>query len=877
SGIYFHDGTPFNATAVKWNFDRLNHFLNYSGNDYLPPPFNVPATELSFTRGIYSFLGKPIINETIVVNATAIKLKLNVPKASIINILAYCGAYILSPTSTPPLRVLNYGLNDTLVGTGPFMYDYYLTDVEVKMHANPNYWMGPPKIDTLTFKIYSNHTLMNEALLMGDVDVIDQLDPDYLDTFEANPNITLVRGAGTFHTEYVCMNPARVNKTWREAISYAIDYDNVINTLMDGNAERLKSPIPEGIWASNYTLNYPIFNLTKARLLIQSIGLGVGLDIYNDADWEAQSTTDPFVTFTFWVQNDSSERQAYASYVANQTDKLIGIEIEYREVTFVELVYDGIIGSHLNPLQQWGSPPRYFDMWAIGWAPDYLDPENYVNEFFHSGSALSVGYSNSYLDALMDTASMTLPPYGPVRKAYYDEIQQILIEDDMPFAWLFTTKNIDAYKKEVGGYITNRDNRVYIYPCYWKEVNITHPSDITYIEGQTGNNISWNITSNFVESPYYDLYVDDVFNKTDTWASGIPVTINVDGLPVGTHEYRIEVHNGDLDTEDTVYVEVLDLDSLPIDITHPSNITYLEGLIGYFCIWNITSDYVISPSYNLYVNDVLNKTDTWVSGIPVIINVDGLPAGTHEYRIEVHNGNTIANDTAYVKVLTISQLKIDISHPLNLTYIEGQTGYSLMWTITSEYIVDHYYNLYIDDMFNTTDTWESGIPVIINVDGLPVGTHEYRIEVHNGIFTENDTTYVEVLSLNALPIDISRPSNITYTEGQTGHYIVWTITSDFIANPSYNLYLNDVLNSTDIWASGVPIAINVDGHSAGTYEYRIEVHNGNTIETDTVYVFVEPRRIAPPAIYGYPVVTLLLICFSSIIFIFIRKKKKISK
>ncbi|MFX0139774.1 MAG: ABC transporter substrate-binding protein [Candidatus Hodarchaeota archaeon] len=641
SGIYFQDGAAFNATAVKWNFDRLNHFINYNNNDYLPAPFNVPPAERTMLRGLYSWEYKPIINETIIVNVSTIKLKLNVPKASLINVIAKYFK-VLSPKSTPPNRFLEYGLNDILVGTGPFIYDSYLTDVEVKMLANTNYWMGPPKIDTLIFAIYPNDITMCEALLAGDIDIVDAPNREYLDYFESRTDITLVRGGGTFITEYVCMNPTRVNKTWRQAISYAINYDYVIDILMDGEGVRLKSPIPEGIWGSNYTLNYPTFNVTRARTIINN-DLGTVYDVNDDGLWASLNLKH----FDMVVQDDSDERQDYTDYVCNVVGPRIGLDIERYTTTFEELVYEGIIGGHETPNDPiW--PGVYMDLWAIGWVPDYFDPENYVNEFFHSDSALSVGYSNAYLDSLMNNASLELDLVK--RKAYYDEIQQILVEDDMPFAWLFVIKNNDAYKKEVGGYITNRGQRVYMYPCYWKELNITHPSNIIYLEGQTGHNIVWNITSNFVESPYYDLYINNVFDTNDTWVSGVPVNISVDGLSLGIYEYRIEVHNGDLEIEDIVYVEVLSLDSLPIDIPHPQNITYTEGQTGNYIYWNITSYYLVSPYYNLYVDDVFNKTNTWASGIPVVINVDGHSIGNYEYRIEVHNGNTTAEDTVYVLV-----------------------------------------------------------------------------------------------------------------------------------------------------------------------------------------------------------------------------------
>ena len=448
-GVTFHDGMPFNATCVKWNFDRLNHFLNYSSNDYLPAPFNVLPPERTLLRGLFSFAGAPIINETIVVSEFEVTLKLNLPKASIFVLLAFAGTSIMSPHSTPANRFLSYGLEDVPIGTGPFKFKSYRTDIELRLEAFDDYWNIPDprfdyKTEYITFAIYADDITMCDALLAGDIDIVDAPNPEYLDQFETDPDITLYRGGPTLNTEYVCMNALRVNLTWRKAISYAIDYVYVVDVVMEGEAYRLKSPIPAGIWASNYTLDYPTFNVTKARTIIND-DYGTSYDVNDDTLWAGLN----LIHFDMVVQDDSDERQDYTDYVCDVVGPRIGADIVRYTTTFEELVYEGIIGGHETPNDPiW--PGIYMDLWAIGWAPDYLDPENYVNEFWSSDSALNVGYNNTYLDELFDNASMTLDLVE--REAMYDEIQKIMIEEEYNFAWLFVTRNNDATVKGLNGW-----------------------------------------------------------------------------------------------------------------------------------------------------------------------------------------------------------------------------------------------------------------------------------------------------------------------------------------------------------------------------------------------------------------------------------------
>ncbi len=110
--VTFHDGTPFNASAVKWNFDRIYNFIETMPYD------QIWAWE-------YAYLisdRKPIINRTEIIDNYTIKFVLNQPYVPIRELLALWNSYILSPTSTPEDEFIDIR-NGRLVGTGPFIFD----------------------------------------------------------------------------------------------------------------------------------------------------------------------------------------------------------------------------------------------------------------------------------------------------------------------------------------------------------------------------------------------------------------------------------------------------------------------------------------------------------------------------------------------------------------------------------------------------------------------------------------------------------------------------------------------------------------------------------------------------------------------------------
>jgi hypothetical protein len=314
--------------------------------------------------------------------------------------------------------------------------------------------------------------------------------------------------------------------------------------------------------------------------------------------------------------------------------------------------------------------------------------------------------------------------------------------EDFPMATLFVAESYDAFLTNVTGWVSNNIYKLDFYPVSFKTINITGSSDTWYERGKTGNLIQWNITADFIENPYYNLYINDILNTSDTWTTSEPVSIDVDGHSPGIYEYRIEVHSGPMIKNDTIIVKVLNLQITKINSI---NTTYAQGETGNLIQWNITADFIENPYYKLYINDILNTSDTWTTSEPVSLDVDGHSPGIYEYRIEVHNGPMIKNDTIIVKVLDVDNLKLTLNRPSDISYMESETGNIILWNITSEAILDPSYDLYINDILNHTGIWESGISIMINVDGLSVGNYEYRIEVHNGPWIENDTVRVDVL------------------------------------------------------------------------------------------------------------------------------------
>ncbi|MFX1321046.1 MAG: ABC transporter substrate-binding protein [Promethearchaeota archaeon] len=465
-GVKFQDGTNFNAATVKWNFDRLMYFMNYSGNQYLPSPFNVSLPTTTQVTKVYLLFdqgGIPVINETIVEDTYIVRIKMNFPKASFINQLAFHSCFFHSPTSAKAqgkeLDYLTYADDDKLIGTGPFMLDYYTTDVEVKFSANLDYWQTPkylsPKIEELTFWIIEDDIALNTAILNGDIDLYDEPEAEFLEIFEADPDITLLEAGPTVNTEYLGFNGYMVNTTFRKAISYAINYSYLIDVVMASEGYRLKSPIPEGIPMSNFSFNYPLLNRTYAQSIMQSMGYGTTFTA--DVEWLAVADVGGWgFGWNITAQTEEITHRDFAFHISENL-RYLGMNVPVIQVPFWDVItcMENNIGSLRRDM---------IPMYMLGRVPDYIDPENYVTPLYSNRSEFWVNTYDYELEQLMLEGELTIDI--TTRQMIYNEIQRKLVEELYFHVWIATGKNYDVYQNYVKGWVPNAIERLDLYPVY---------------------------------------------------------------------------------------------------------------------------------------------------------------------------------------------------------------------------------------------------------------------------------------------------------------------------------------------------------------------------------------------------------------------------
>ncbi|MHA1646903.1 MAG: ABC transporter substrate-binding protein [Promethearchaeota archaeon] len=434
--VTFHNGYEFNASVVKFTFDRIENLLD----------LGLLYTEFLFTR----FGAERLINRTIIVDPYTIKFVLNFPFQSFISLLCFSPTYIVEEHSIPWDKILED--NDTLIGTGPYKYISH-DEEEVIFEYFPDYYRGVPDIKEIIYKKYNTEDETVQALLEGDIHFSNHIGEDNLEDFIASEEIMIEESKVKAEIYYLAMNNKEINTTIRRAINYAIDYDYIINDILENQFVRMTSMVPPGI-LYHKECDVPTFDLNTARQILINAGLSKGLTMNSlDCDWIALSFTDP-IMITNYTYNFVNEKREIIGYSIEEKLRYIGIS-----VSLDGCPYDEYLNKILTRSDD-------LDLLFTGWVPDYNDPSNFLNNLLSNTSANNYFQVNdSWLELKMNES--LYEPVESVRREMYYQIQEYIALNLMPFAQIGFKYSPSIHSYKIKNMPFNPLNKLYFYMCGW--------------------------------------------------------------------------------------------------------------------------------------------------------------------------------------------------------------------------------------------------------------------------------------------------------------------------------------------------------------------------------------------------------------------------
>ena len=411
-GVAFHDGTPFNADAVKFTFDRMLD-PNHPYHDTGPFPF------ASFYFGA--------IGQTEVVDEHTVTMHLKQTFGPLLNTLAVTCGFIVSPVAVKKFGK-DYGQNPS--GTGPFKLTSWDHNERVSLERNPNYFGGAPHLDNLVFRpIVEEQTRLTE-LLSGGVNFIVDVPPDNIDQIKSDPTYQFAEQPGP-HVWWVTINTAMKpfdDVRVRQALNYAVNKDAIVSDILKGTGDVAHTAVPPVIeWAFNAdAAKYP-YDVAKAKQLLADAGYLNGFET------------------TFWVTESGSGMQSPKTMgQAIQADlQAVGIKtnIEVSEWGAYLALYNAGMGDKAGLAE-------------MSWMFDTGDPAtvlplNFMSDGYPPKGFNTGRYTNKQVDQLLTDAGKSLDQEK--RGEMYKEVQKITSEE-APWIFVDNAKQNAAMLANVQGF-----------------------------------------------------------------------------------------------------------------------------------------------------------------------------------------------------------------------------------------------------------------------------------------------------------------------------------------------------------------------------------------------------------------------------------------
>ena len=379
----FHDGTPVNAEAVAASITRTKE-LGLGGAYNWDPVTDIAVTgeyEVTFS------CSEPCSLDLIAASCYA--------------------SYIMSlEASSQDTKWFNAG-NDG--GSGPYQIQQVTSD-SVVLQAYEDYRDGwtDGQYKRVVIREVSESSSRRQLLETGEAQIASNFSTTDLNALKEETDIVYSYTADSWQNVIIFLNTKSApcdNVDFRKALAYAVPYQEVIDSVLNGAGVQSHGIIPAGMWGYNGELMQYTTDLELAKEYLEKSGV---------------DTTDLSVVFTY-----TSGFDAYATFAQMYQANLrqIGINLELRSM---EWDSQYAMANNTNPDDRQ-------DISVMQWWPDYGDPRSWFSALVHTtvneGTSMNWSYlSDPEMDAMIDEAVVLSATDREAAIEIYDELQEMILE-----------------------------------------------------------------------------------------------------------------------------------------------------------------------------------------------------------------------------------------------------------------------------------------------------------------------------------------------------------------------------------------------------------------------------------------------------------------
>lgn len=367
---------------------------------------------------------------------------------------------------------------------------------------------------------------------------------------------------------------------------------------------------------------------------------------------------------------------------------------------------------------------------------------------------------------------------------------------------------------------------------------ISKPVDpYTYTVDTIGHTLEWSLVED--NPATYIVTTDGVAGSEVVWTDVSLVSVNIDGLSIGTHTVVVTFSDVNGNTvEDSVEVIVYST----LALSSPDDIEFDVGTTGHVIYWDV--DREVTPSIVVTGTSAPTLIPTY-SGGQVYVDVSSLDVGEYDCELTVVDGEGLS--TSDVVHITVTNVGPGMSSPSDVSFEVGVIGQTIWWdfseSVTAILVIT---GAMSDTQYPSTD----GNHVEIILDGLTIGEYDYTltIEDYDGA-TNTDVVQVSVLEESEADVTsptITHPGDISEV-GSVVDTISWTITDE--TSGTYVIERDGSQVATGNWEDGDVITYDVSESTVGSYMYEIIcVDEGNNEVRDEVDITITAVKEEPEPI-----------------------------
>ncbi|RYG72172.1 glutathione ABC transporter substrate-binding protein [Lentibacillus lipolyticus] len=404
-GITFHDGTPFNAEAVKHTFDQLKDPERAAPRASLLDPVSSIEVKDEYT----------------------VVLNTEEPYGPMLAALSHTNAAIVSPKADKEGNI-----NKKPVGTGPFVFEEWVQGDHITLKRNEDYWRDPAEIETVTFKVVPETSTAISMLETGEVQFIDKIPSDYIGRVESLSGVEVQKSEGT-RVSYLGFNMEKEpfnELKFRQAVAHGINQEAYVSQL-------------NGLGVHNESF------------------IGPKVFGYNEEAKSAGYEYDPEKAKQM-IKENGYKGQELTLFVANRDNYMKMAEIVESQLTEIGLnvsIETMEWASFLDTARQGD-----YEMTFLGWANSTADGSELLYPNLHAdniGSSNYVRYDNSEFNKLVEQSRSSVDQ--EVRKEKLHEANMLAIKD-APWVVMQHGMVSLAYDKSIEGLTVDPTGMWSLYP-----------------------------------------------------------------------------------------------------------------------------------------------------------------------------------------------------------------------------------------------------------------------------------------------------------------------------------------------------------------------------------------------------------------------------